>query len=299
MSGYTRVGVGGERTRGRADQRETLDVWPERAAHSRAELARMPAYARLPGPNQWPRAVPALRRVVDEWRAAVGAAAHLLLRAWARALGQSDDYFDRHFAHPTTRMKIVRYPAAVQGADRAGNGDGNGDGGDEDGGYEGALGVGAHKDGGCVTLLWVQPGVGGLQVWRRGAWADVAPAPDAGFVCNIGEMVELATNGYLRATVHRVVPGARERISVPMFFNPGLDARLPRIELPEELRREVDADVDADADAAGSSASADTTHDDHIFETYGDNLLKSRLRAHPDVAQRWYADLLREGQDRQ
>lgn len=249
-----------------------LDIWPELSALGEDELRGRPAYYRLPGPNQWPASVPALQGVVGEWRRVVSDAAHLLLRAWARSLGQEEDYFDRHFEHPTTRMKIVRYPASdkTPGAEAGERADG-------------PLGVGAHKDGGCVTLLWVEPGVGGLQVWRDGAWADVAPAPEQGFVCNIGEMVELATDGYLKATVHRVVPGA-ERISVPMFFNPSLDARLPKIALPEHLRKEVERE--------GAEKRADTTHDDQIFETYGDNLLKSRLRAHPDVAQRWYADLL-------
>lgn len=250
-----------------------LDIWPELPARSAADLAELPAYYRLPGPNQWPVSVPGLRDVVGEWRAVVSDAAHRLLRAWAASLGQDAGYFDRAFEHPTTRMKIVRYPPAP--APDTGN--------DPGATHDGLLGVGAHKDGGCVTLLWVQPGVGGLQVWTRaGRWADVAPAPDpGGFVCNIGEMVELATGGFLKATVHRVVPTQEERISVPMFFNPGLDARLPRITLPEPLRREL-----------GDDALPASAHDDDIFETYGDNLLKSRLRAHPDVAQRWYPDLL-------
>lgn len=264
FSGYTRPF--GEKTQGEANTREMLDIWPEVPALSPEELEGKPAYYRLPGPNQWPERVPALKGIVEEWQRVVGNAAHLLLRAWARSLGQEDDYFDRHFENPTTRMKIVRYPPSEVKA-----------------GEDGPLGVGAHKDGGCVTLLWVQPGVGGLQVWRDGAWADVAPAPEDGFVCNIGEMVELATDGYLKATVHRVVPG-EERISVPMFFNPSLDARLPKITLPEKFRKEIEREE--------GERKVDTTHDDQIFETYGDNLLKSRLRSHTDVAERWYADLL-------
>ena len=43
---------------------------------------------------------------------------------------------------------------------------------------------------------------------------------------NIGEMLELATNGYLEATLHRVIspPRGTDRISLPFFFNPALDA---------------------------------------------------------------------------
>jgi hypothetical protein len=42
----------------------------------------------------------------------------------------------------------------------------------------------------------------------------VDPLPGA-FIVNIGEMLEVASGGYLRATEHRVKLSARERISVP------------------------------------------------------------------------------------
>jgi isopenicillin N synthase-like dioxygenase len=41
-------------------------------------------------------------------------------------------------------------------------------------------------------------------VEHDGGWIDAVPMPGA-FVVNIGEALELASNGYLRATVHRVV----------------------------------------------------------------------------------------------
>ncbi len=47
------------------------------------------------------------------------------------------------------------------------------------------------------------------------------------FVVNIGELLELATNGYLRATVHRVVspPAQQQRLSIAFFLGAQLDAR--------------------------------------------------------------------------
>ena len=140
-------------------------------------------------------------------------------------------------------------------------------------------GVGAHKDSGVLTLLWVEPGKGGLQVQRGGEWVD-APPVEGAFVVNIGEMLEYATGGYLIATNHRVIspraPG--DRISVPYFFNPALDSRLPLIELPADLA------------AHARGVTQDPTNPIHAL--YGENALKSRLRAHPDVAERWHADLL-------
>lgn len=162
--------------------------------------------------------------------------------------------FDAAFAEtPATLIKIIRYPGRAAGSQ----------------------GVGAHRDAGVLTLLLAEPGSQGLQVRRAfdDAWIDVPPREGA-FIVNIGELLEAATRGYLRTTEHRVnLQGpATDRISVPYFFNPRLDARIPVLSLPAELR----------AVAAEWSAAQDPA--DPIFSVYGRNAWKSRLRSHPDVA---------------
>jgi isopenicillin N synthase-like dioxygenase len=53
------------------------------------------------------------------------------------------------------------------------------------------------------------------------------------FVVNIGEMLEIATQGYLKATRHRVVnPPAVDRYSFPFVLAPRLDAVVEPIPLP-------------------------------------------------------------------
>lgn len=252
--GYTRVG--GERTQGRVDWREQIDIGPEREAVDHPGAA---DYDRLTGPNLWPAAQPELREVVTEWHDRLTGVARKLLRAWALSLGADESYFDRHFGDPSTLIKIVRYPGKDDPTPQQG--------------------VGAHKDFGVLTLLWVEPGKGGLQVQRDGEWVDAPPVPGA-FVVNIGEMLEYATQGYLTATNHRVISPRYpdERISVPFFFNPALDTRLPIIELPAELA----------AEARGVSQDPDNP----IHAVYGENALKSRLRAHPDVAAIHHPDLV-------
>lgn len=250
--GYTRIG--GERTQGEVDWREQIDIGPERTA-----VAGGPAFHRLIGPNLWPAAQPELQAVVAEWHAVLCDVARKLLRAWALALGAAESYFDDHFGEPSTLIKVVRYPGTHE--------------------PEPQQGVGAHKDSGVLTLLWVEPGRGGLQVERDGEWVD-APPVDGAFVVNIGELLEYATGGYLKATNHRVVsPQAPDdRLSIPFFFNPALDTQLPLIELPPELA----------VQARGVSQDPRNP----IHSLYGENALKSRLRAHPDVAAIHHADLV-------
>ena len=252
--GYTRIG--GERTQGEVDWREQIDIGPEREAITDPEA---PDFARLVGPNLWPDAQPELREVVAEWHAQLSIVARRLLRAWALALGADESYFDDHFGEPSTLIKIVRYPGKDDPTPQQG--------------------VGAHKDSGVLTLLWVEPGKGGLQVQRDGEWVDAPSVPGA-FVVNIGELLEYATQGYLIATNHRVISPRYpdDRISVPFFFNPALETQLPIIELPAEL----------------ASQARGVTQDpaNPIHSLYGENALKSRLRAHPDVAEIHHPDLL-------
>jgi isopenicillin N synthase-like dioxygenase len=252
--GYTRLG--GELTLGEVDWREQIDIGPERPSVGGPGR---PDYLWLQGPNQWPAGLPELPGIVDEWDAAMSSVARTLLRHWAASLGSPPDVFDSAFAEtPATLIKIIRYPARAATSQ----------------------GVGAHRDSGVLTLLVAEPDSRGLQVRRgRGShpddgWIDVSPLEGA-FIVNIGELLEVATRGYLRATEHRVnLDGpAAERISVPFFFNPRLDAQIPVLTLPDELAARADKDWSATEDPS-----------DPIFSVYGRNAWKSRVRAHPDVA---------------
>lgn len=139
-------------------------------------------------------------------------------------------------------------------------------------------GVGAHKDSELLTLL-LQDSQAGLQVRTPGGWIDVTPRPGT-LVVNIGELLELASNGYLRATLHRVItpPASVERISAAFFLGARLDATVPLLELPAEL--------------AAQAHGPESDPDNPLLRNVGQNYLKGRLRSHPDVARRHYADLL-------
>ncbi|WP_027506218.1 MULTISPECIES: isopenicillin N synthase family dioxygenase [unclassified Rhodococcus (in: high G+C Gram-positive bacteria)] len=244
--GYSRLG--GELTNGAVDWREQIDIGPEREVIPAAQ-----GYWNLQGPNQWPSALPELRPAFEAWDAALSDVGLRLLRHWAVSLGAAEDTFDAAFAElPATLIKVVRYPGST----------------------ENPQGVGAHKDSGVLTLLLVEPESTGLQVELRGGeWIDVPPVAGA-FIVNVGELLEVATGGYLRATRHRVLaptPGT-DRVSVPYFLSPALDARVPIIDLPPEL--------------AARSRGVDTDPDNPLFRTYGENAWKSRTRAHPDVAEK-------------
>jgi isopenicillin N synthase-like dioxygenase len=98
------------------------------------------------------------------------------------------------------------------------------------------------------------------------------------YVMNLGEMLQAATNGYLKATPHRVKspsPG-RDRISAAYFFHPRLDSVFEPIDLPPALARQTRGGQNADPN-------------DPVFSVFGENYLKIRLRSHADVARAHYS----------
>lgn len=256
--GYTRLGM--EHTNGVSDWRDQIDIGPEHTPVDPGPDG--PAWLRVRGPNQWPTAsVPQMQPVVTGWMdqmAPVGAA---VLRAIALGLGQRADYFEPTLTpHPEVLVKIIRYPAQ----ERA---------------HNTGQGVGLHNDSGLLSFI-MQDDVGGLQVQIGDELVDATPLPGA-LILNIGEMLQIATDGYLRATKHRVVspPSGRQRISVAYFFNPAMETTFGHIPLPPELA--------AHATGGDNERSADT-----IFSNYGDNWLKFRVRSHPDVAAIHHPDLI-------
>ncbi len=265
--GYNRVAS--ELTRGRPDWREQIDIGAERPALPISPNS--PAWARLQGPNQWPATLLELRPVVARWQTAAFPVLIRTLRALALALGQPADAFEPLYRDdPHHLVKLIRYPgrdftAVVQGV----------------GPQQAAgthQGVGAHKDSELLTLL-LQDEQAGLQVETPQGWIDVQPRAGT-FIINIGELLELASDGYLRATMHRVVtpPTGVERLSVAFFLGARLDATVPLLQLPAALA----------ADAHGPERDPNNP----LFHEVGLNYLKGRLRSHPDVARRHHADLI-------
>lgn len=257
--GYTRLGA--EITRGRADSREQIDFGPDREPLQNVDAAT--PYLKLQGRNQWPAAFPALEQTAMEWAALMQEVGAELLAALSVGLGLPEDYFAQAFSpNPAWMGKLVHYvgggvvPAA------------------------GSQGVGAHADYGFITLL-LQDAVGGLAVQPYGQdeWLPVEPLEGA-LVVNLGEMLEVATNGYLMATIHRVTapPAGVDRYSVPFFYSPRLDSVIDTIPLPAPLA------------AAARGVSDDPSNP--MLASYGANVLKGWLRAHPETAKVHYPELV-------
>lgn len=258
--GYTILGD--ERTQGVSDWRDQLDVGPEEPAAACGPND--PPWLRLRGPNQWPADVPEMAPATLNWMAALEPVGTAVVRALALGLGQSIDAFDPHILpRPDVHVKIIRYPAQNEATDTG-------------------QGVGLHHDSGLLSFI-LQDEQPGLEVHTKDGLIPATPIAGT-YVMNLGQMMQAASNGYLRATPHRVQspPQGKERLSLAYFFNPMLESVFAPVELPARLSAEM---TTVEVPLA----------DDPVHATFGDNTLKIRLRAHPDVAAKHYADVAQTG----
>lgn len=191
-------GAGGELTSGRPDWKEGLYLGSELPADD----PRVQAGTPLHGPNLWPDAPPGLRETVLAYLDAGAAVCAAVLRGIALSLGQPGDYFEQRYTRdPLLLLRLFNYPSRPA---------------PDDAGW----GVGEHTDYGLLTLLY-QDSIGGLEVHTPEGWVDAPPLPGT-FVCNLGDMLDRMTRGLYRSTPHRVRLNTtgRDRISVPLFFDP-------------------------------------------------------------------------------
>lgn len=124
---------------------------------------------------------------------------HLIEEAFDIPLGTFDAFFkssspdtsvspSTSFLEPQHRIKLLRYPPSFSNSS--------------------SQGVGAHKDSsGWLTFLYQVGKEEGLEVVNSdGEWISAPPIENS-FVVNFGNAFEAATEGAVRATIHRVKVG--------------------------------------------------------------------------------------------
>jgi isopenicillin N synthase-like dioxygenase len=210
--GYVPVGEEGVDT-DKPDLKEAFDTALDLPADDPDHLAGNP----MLGPNTWPD-LPGFAEAVTVYYQAVLDVGQQLLWAFAVALGEDPEVFSRHATKTPSQLRLMHYPFNPDAQD--------------------GQGIGAHTDYECFTLL--KPTAPGLEVLNgAGEWIDVPPV-DGAFVVNIGDLLELWTNGTFVATSHRVRRVSEERYSFPLFFNVDYHTEvkpLPRFVTAEAARR--------------------------------------------------------------
>lgn len=211
-------------TMGKADNHEGLDFYRPVSDPDETKP--------LWGENQWPTSMPQLETAFMGWTEKMKRLGMILMEAMSVGLGMTREEWKKLRAQVDESfwvMRIIGYPPLPGDAD----------------GYS----CGAHRDYGCLTFLYADETRNALQVFQpgkrsankrhldglpaeegegegEGHWIVADPIPGC-FVCNVGEMWEIWSNGLYKSTLHRVIHrSSNYRVSMPFFFEPNFDAHV-------------------------------------------------------------------------
>ena len=125
-----------------------------------------------------------------------------LLRGIALALNLEATWFDQYFSDPILIQRTIYYP-------------------------ENSGQAGKHTDNGIFTvLIQEQLPYPSLRVHTKDKWIDV-PCLENTFIINLGDMLQMWTNGLFVSTPHEVIhKSSASRISIPFFIYPNIDATI-------------------------------------------------------------------------
>ena len=126
-----------------------------------------------------------------------------VLRTIALILKLDSKFFDDWALKGNSILRLIHYPPVLNSSN--------------------TLRARAHGDINLITLL-VGAEESGLEVLSQdGDWVPIV-AKSKSIVCNIGDMMELATRSQLKSTTHRVVDNntktSKSRYSMPFFLHP-------------------------------------------------------------------------------
>nr|KJB71114.1 hypothetical protein B456_011G106500 [Gossypium raimondii] len=197
--GYQRIGE--NITKGVPDMHEAIDCYKELKQGMYGALGKP-----MEGCNQWPHYPPNFKELMEEYISLCTEVSRKIMRGIALALGGSPDEFEgERGGDAFWVMRLIGYPGASTANGKCTS--------------ENDIGCGAHTDYGLLTLVNQDENITALQVRNQaGEWISAPPNPGT-FVCNIGDMLKILSNGLYESTLHRVINKSQTyRVCVAFFY---------------------------------------------------------------------------------
>ncbi|KAG2329453.1 hypothetical protein Bca4012_020983 [Brassica carinata] len=216
--GYQRIGE--NVTKGKPDIHEAIDCYKEFKQGRYGDIGKA-----MEGPNQWPENPQEFKELMEEYIKLCKDLSRNILRGIALGLGGSAYEFEGKIAgEPFWVMRLIGYPGAPF----------------TNGKLENDVGCGAHTDYGLLTLVNQDDDKTALQVRNLGGeWISAIPIPGS-FVCNIGDMLKILSNGVYESTLHRVINNSPlYRVCVAFFYETNFDAVVEPLDVCKDKYSEV------------------------------------------------------------
>lgn len=176
--------------------------------------------------NIWPDKMrhPDLQDFYEAYYWSVFRLSSVLLRGFAIALGQNEDFFKPYFTEADTlsAVSLIRYPYLDNYPPVKIAADGT------------KLSFEKHQDVSLITVLYQTP-VPNLQVATATGYCDIPTSGDY-FLVNCGSYMAHITNNYYPAPIHRVKFINAERLSIPFFANLGYNSTIQPF-VPQKTQR--------------------------------------------------------------
>ncbi|KDO52127.1 hypothetical protein CISIN_1g045260mg [Citrus sinensis] len=167
-------------------------------------MTTLPVHLRKP--HLFPKLHPSLRDTLEVYSMEVNALAMNLISGMAKVLHIKDEEVREFFENGLQSMRMNYYPPCPQ--------------------PEKVTGLTPHSDAVALTILLQINEAEGLQIKKDGKWFPIRPLPNA-FIVNIGDVLEVITNGVYPSIEHRaVVNSEQERLSIATFHTVNYDGEV-------------------------------------------------------------------------
>lgn len=147
-----------------------------------------------------------LRDIMEVYCKEMKSLAMIIISQLAKALRMDEKETSDLFSDGMQAMRMTYYPPCPE-PDRA-------------------IGLSSHSDADALTILFQLNETEGLQVRKDDMWVPIKPLPNA-LIVNIGDMMEIMSNGVYRSIEHRVIVNSKEeRLSVATFYFINLESEI-------------------------------------------------------------------------
>ncbi|XP_062079713.1 protein SRG1-like [Humulus lupulus] len=161
--------------------------------------------------NFWPEIPKDFGETLIEYTMKVRSVMEIVFKATAKSLNLEEDIFLKHFGEKSVMQARFNFYPPCPRTDKV-------------------LGLKPHSDKSGVTVLLQDKEVEGLQVFKDNQWSRVPTIPHA-LIVNLGDQMEIMTNGVMKSPLHRVTTNAEHmRGSVAMLIEPDPEEEIGPVE---------------------------------------------------------------------